>query len=190
MVERFNRTLKTRMFAYFTEKRTRKYIDILEGLVDSYNNSIHRSIGMKPSKVTNKDEPRLWHKMYGQNAQRVVPNEKKTATKEGSTVRISKVKTSFDKGYLPNWSKELFAVTKRMSRAPKSLYKLKDYADEDITGTFYPEEIQKVKDKGVYEIERILKTKFDENGKKQLFVKWLGWPAKFNSWITESNIKK
>ena len=140
LVERFNRTLKSRMFAYFTEMKTRKYIDILQNLVDSYNRSEHRSIGMKPCDVKIKDEPKIWHRLYGKVAERVVPDQKtkKLSPKKGSSVRISKAKTSFDKGYLPNWTKELFKVTKVRGQYPKNLYKLKDYTDEDIQGSFYP----------------------------------------------------
>jgi len=190
MVERFNRTIKTRMFAYFTEKRTRKYIDILQNLVDSYNNSIHHSTGMKPVDVTEKDNERLWHRMYGNIAQQVVPlkSSKKESSKEGTTVRISKAKAIFDKGYMPNWTRELFKVKKQMKRLPKTVYKLTDYADEDIGGTFYPDEVQKVKDKNVYEVERVLKRRTLKDGTQQQLVKWLCWPEKFNSWINATDI--
>ena len=187
LVERFNRTLKTRMFAYFTQNNTRRYIDILEHLVTSYNNSIHRAIGMQPSKVTAKDNERLWHRLYGDVAQQVLPLNKKHAPKANSTVRIAKTKTIFDKGYIPNWTTELFHVRDVMRKLPKPVYKVSDYNGEDIAGTFYPEEIQKVKDKGIYKVEKVLRKRSLSNGKQQSFVKWIGWPAKFNSWIDDND---
>jgi transposase InsO family protein len=207
MVERFNRTLKSRMYAYFTENNTTKYIDILEAIVKSYNESEHRTIGMRPCDVKEKDEERLWQKMYGAIASIVVPSHSSSrsssssrvyrqgvninnAPKTGSCVRISKAKTTFDKGYLPNWTRELFKVKQVKKCAPKRLYKLTDYNGEDIEGTFYPEEVQRVKDNKVYEIEKILKKRTLANGEKQLLIKWKGWPDKFNSWISEGSVEE
>ena len=189
IVERFNRTLKTRMFAYFTENNTQRYIDILEQLVSSYNNSLHRSIGMKPSDVKEKDNERVWHRLYGKMSQRVMPLRKNHAPKVDSAVRVAKSKTIFDKGYIPNWTGELFHVREIKHRLPKPLYKLADYADEDIAGTFYPEEVQKVKDKAIYKIEKVLRRRTLKNGNEQSFVKWKGWPEKFNTWIDNNNLE-
>ena len=55
IVERFNRTLKTRMYKYFTANNTRRYIDVLQDLVDGYKNTLHSSIKMAPSKVRDSD---------------------------------------------------------------------------------------------------------------------------------------
>ena len=66
VVERVIRTLKTRMWRYFTAKRTRRYIDVLQDLVDSYNKSKHRSIQKKPINVTQENEREVWHTLYGE----------------------------------------------------------------------------------------------------------------------------
>ena len=77
--------------------------------------------------------------------------------KIGDQVRISKIKRTFDKGYLPNFSKEIFTVNKQVPRDPP-VYKLKDYDGEELKGTFYEKELQKViKTDDVYEVEKILK---------------------------------
>ena len=56
IVERFNRTLKSRIWRYFTASNTKRFLEVLDDIVDSYNNSYHRSIRMKPSQVRRKDE--------------------------------------------------------------------------------------------------------------------------------------
>ena len=56
VVERFNKTLKTKMFRYFTHANTRRYLDVLDNLLHSYNNTHHRSIGMAPSEVNADNE--------------------------------------------------------------------------------------------------------------------------------------
>ena len=64
VVERFNRTLKTRIWTYFTAHETNCYINVLDDIVHAYNNSKHRTIGMKPADVTQNDENRLFRKMF------------------------------------------------------------------------------------------------------------------------------
>jgi hypothetical protein len=102
----------------------------------------------------------------------------------GDRVRIVKYKHVFQKGYLPNWTEEIFEIAEKHPTYPVT-YGLKDLAGEDIKGKFYEQEIQKVvKTDDVYEIEKILKTR-KRGGKVEYFVKWKGYPEKFNSWVAE-----
>ena len=161
------------------------YNEVLQDLVDSYNRSKHRSIQKKPINVTQNNEREVWHTLYGER-------EKKEPVKYkfevGDQVRISKMKRTFEKGYLPNFSKEIFTVSQQIPRQPP-VYKLKDYDQEELSGTFYNEELQKViKEDDVYEVEKILK-KRGKGKNREVFVKWLGYPAKFNSWIPASEVK-
>ena len=64
IVERFNRTLKGRMYKYFTAKNTYRYADVLQELVTGYNDTHHRSIGMKPSEVREIDQPKIRQRLY------------------------------------------------------------------------------------------------------------------------------
>ena len=64
IVERFNRTLKTRMWRYFTKNQTLRYVDVLQDFVRSYNNTYHRSIGMAPSAVNGANQEMVWQRMY------------------------------------------------------------------------------------------------------------------------------
>ena len=186
VVERVIRTLKTRMWRYFTAKRTRRYIDVLQDLVDSYNKSKHRSIQKKPINVTQKNEREVWHTLYGEREEKKKPVKYKFEI--GDQVRISKMKRTFEKRYLPNFSKEIFTVSQQIPRDPP-VYKLKDYDQEELSGTFYNEELQKViKEDDVYEVEKILKSR-GKGKNKEVLVKWLGYPAKFNSWIPASEVK-
>jgi hypothetical protein len=102
----------------------------------------------------------------------------------GDRVRISKVKSLFEKGYEPNWSIEIFTIIEAKPTKPYT-YLLKDYQDEIIKGTFYEEELQKTKQKDVYLVERILQKK-----KGKVLVKWFGFSDKHNSWESESSVRK
>ena len=144
VVERFNRTLKTRIWTYFTAHQTDKYIDILDKLTDAYNHSYHRTIRMRPVDVKKKDEPALFDKMFGEAIASRKRNPAPTL-KPGEMVRVAKLKGQFEKGYMPNWSQEHFIVDKVNTSTQRRVYKLKDYANEDITGTWYDQEVQPIK---------------------------------------------
>ena len=103
----------------------------------------------------------------------------------GDQVRISKKRLTFEKSYLPAWSEELFTVTKRSDRQRRPVYKLEDYAGEEIRGSFYEEELQKIRRvDDVYRVEKVIR-KRKKNGRTEDLVKWLGYPSSFNSWVTD-----
>ena len=185
VVERLNRTLKTKIWRYFTWMSTRRYIDVLPDIVRGYNNSFHSAIQMKPSEVNPENENSVWESLYGHHSMKEQTVGEKYRT--GGKVRISKYKRIFDKGYLPNWTREIFTIAKRLDGNP-TMYYLKDDGGEEIKGGFYKEEIQEIKkDDNVYKVEEILRTR-KRKGNKEHFVKWLGYPEKFNSWISEHDI--
>lgn len=186
VIERFNRTLKTKMYRYFTAKSTNAYIKILPQLLISYNASKHRSIGMAPEEVNLKNQKQVWEKLYGGG----YPSSKKFKLSIGDQVRVSRIKGKFEQGYLQNWSDEVFVVIQRIARSPP-VYKLRDADGENVQGVFYFEELQSVyqpKD-AYFKVEKILETK-KEKGKTLYLVKYKGYPAKFNAWIAASNLKK
>ena len=110
--------------------------------------------------------------------------------KIGQHVRISHLKYVFQRDYHIKWTQEVFIVTHRCKKQGIHLYRVKDLLNEDIDGHFYEEELQaEIKDiQSVHKIEKVLKTR-KRQGVKELFVKWLGWPKKFNPWIKESDIQ-
>ena len=113
IVERVIRTLKTKMWRYFTAKKTMRYIDMLPDLVYSYNHSVHRSIKTEPVKVTIENEKRVWHTLYDHNLKNV-----KYKFNIGDQVTNSKIKRKFEKGYLTNFSKAIFTISKKVPRDP------------------------------------------------------------------------
>ena len=99
-------------------------------------------------------------------------------------MRISMATRPFRKGYLPNWTTELFTISARIARRPP-VYRLKDYGGEELEGTFYEQELQRIIQKNdLYTVEEVLQTR-KRRGKTEYFVKWLGYPAKFNSWVVD-----
>ena len=187
IVERLIRTLKTKMWRYFTAEKTMRYVDMLPDLVYSYNHSVHRSIKTKPVNVTFENEKKVWHTLYDDHTKKKTP---KYTFEIGDRVGISKIKRKFEKGYLPNFSREVFSISKQIPRDPP-VYKIKHYDGEELKGTSYGKELQKVnvQQDNVYEIEKTLKKR--GRGKNvQYFVKWTGYPSSYNSWVKGSDMNK
>ena len=118
----------------------------------------------------------------------------------GSRVRISRVKGNFEKGYLPNWSEEDFRIREIINRpSDRPVYKLEDRSGEPIEGIWYSEELQPITENR-YLVERIIRkrTAVPKEGEgppttpttTECLVKWRGWPAKFNTWVPESDLTR
>ena len=139
IVERVIRTLKEKIYRYFTYTKSKKYIDIIDDIVSSYNATYHRTIKMAPNQVNFSNEQNIWEKVYIFNNNKPL----KFNFKVGDQVRLSKVKEVFSKGYVKKWTREIFIITKQVPRYPP-VYKVKDLKSEEIEGVFYEEEIQKI----------------------------------------------
>ena len=186
MVERFNRTLKTKIWRYFTAQNTFQWVDELKNFVNAYNHSIHRSIKMKPIDVTPENAMDVWVQQYGDLKTNIRTDGQ---FEVGDRVKISKVKSVFEKGYLPNWTEEEFFVDEVNTKYQPVTYKLVDYNGNQIEGSFYKEEIQKVeRDDEVFLVEKII-SRERRRDKNWYLVKWVGYPSSFNSWISEDDMQ-
>jgi DNA-directed RNA polymerase subunit F len=137
---------------------------------------------MRPIDVKPKDELKIWMRTQQPPERRTEP------AAVGDVVRVSSAKKIFDKGYLPNWSEVVYKVDSAI-RHPKRVYKLRDETGDVVKGTFYKEHIQPTSEDIKYIIEKVIrKRKTGDN--TELYVKWKGWPAKFNSWIAETELTK
>ena len=195
IAERVIKTLKEKIYRYMHEKHTHTYIDVLQDLVSSYNNTYHSSIKMAPSEVAENNEGEVLRNLYGK-AWEQDKKKKRPKFREGDFVRISRVKGVFEKGYVGQWTEEIFIVdTIKLSAVPNIMYKLKDWSGEPIEGSFYDKELQLVS-KGLedyWKVETILRTKFVRKNKKKVkmyYVKWEGYQSSVNSWVTEADIKR
>ena len=135
VVERLNRTLKTRMWKYFTQNRTRKWINILQKLMKAINHSYHSTIKLRPIDVTRANERAVAAEIYQHKGSRTHPR-----FSIGDPVRISREKGVFKKGYHQSFTDEIFKVKERFEKAP-TIYILEDEKNEQIIGAFYEGEL-------------------------------------------------
>ena len=171
VAERFIRTLKSKIYKYMTSISKNVYINKLDDIVNEYNNTYHTTIKMKPIDV--KDNTYI-------NTDKEI-NHKDPKFIVGDRVRISKYKNIFAKGYMPNWSEEVFVIKKVKNTVPW-IYVINDLNGEEIAGTFYEKELQKTNQEE-FRIEKVIRRK----GNK-IYVKWKGYNNSFNSWIDKANL--
>ena len=126
------------------------YVNVLDDIVNKYNNTIHRTIKIKPIDVTD-------YSFAGYNEE---SNKKDSKFKVGDHIRISKYKNIFTRGYAPNWSEEVFLIRKIKNTVPWT-YAINDLNGEEITGSFYEKVLQKTNEKE-FRIEKVLKRKGDK----------------------------
>ena len=149
------------------------YFDVLDDIVDKYNNTYHRTITMKPIDVKSDSFAE-----YNEES-----NEKDPKFKVGDYVRISKHKNIFAKGYTSNRSEEVFVVKKIKNIVPWT-YVISDLNGEEIVRSFYEKELQKTNQKD-FRIEKIIKRK-----EYKLYVKWKGYNNSCYSWIDKKDLIK
>lgn len=203
LVERFNRTLKTMLYKYFTAHKTKRWYDVLDNMVRAYNQRPNRTIGAAPATVlTAEDDTRVWRRVYYDSKEAqllradVHPANADNMANTGDRVRISLTKGHFDKGYVPNWGREQLVVKDvvppNRGGRPRLVFKLSDTQGQALNGQYYPEEVQRVPERlqNVLEVERILRRRTGDDGQTETLVKFKGWPEKFNRWLTKAELEQ
>ena len=155
-------TLKNNIYKYMTLTWKHVYIDTLDDIVNKYNKTYHSIIKMKPIDVKSST--------YINSSKET--NDKDHKFKVGDIVKILKNKNIFAKGFVPNWSEEVFLIKKLKS----------DLKGKEIVGTFYEKELQKTNRKE-FRVEKVIKRKDNK-----LYVKWEGYNSSFNSGIVKKGI--
>ena len=197
-VERLNRTLQGKLFRYMTENETNEWLPALNKIVHSYNNRVHRMIGMSPKSAENVRNRNKIIQTVTRYYEKAMGKRKKPQFKVGDIVSMQKDKSVFGKGYTQVFTDELFKIFKVHSNLPIPMYTLIDY-DHDLNesdpkiieknivrGRFYENELQ-LANFDAFKVEKILEERV-RDGVESVLVKWKGWPSKYNSWEPKINI--
>ena len=212
--ERVIQTVKRMMFRYMIHMNKLRWIDVLEHITTNYNNTYHTSINMAPKEVNSENQDQVWANQYlipalkqDQKQTKLClkkevdenkkPLQKKKKKKQivykfkiGDHVRISFKRGSFERVFSQKFSGEIFRVAKRYTRQDVPVYRLEDLKSELLEGSFYQNELQKVTfdENKEYKVEKILKSR-KVRGKKEVLVRWLHWPPKFDEWIPATDVR-
>lgn len=178
IAERFIRTIKDRIWRYFTATNSTRYIDVLQDLLHSYNHTVHRTIRRRPVDVTIKNGEDIWRQLYGHLLSKKIGNL--PDLKVGDVVLISKDKNIFAKGYTRRWVIERFKISDiKGGHAGVFRYKLKDLEGDEVLSTFKREELQRIIPKERI-VQRVLKSR---NGRTK--VTWRGYPTHLETYLEE-----
>ena len=229
-IERCWKSIKKRIVKYMEDKRTSRYIDVIQDVVTGYNKTHHSVIGMAPDDVSLKNDllveynqmlyrkkkeakpnfpPKITKSPTSQHStkhfnqktnltsddiipSKPMPKKKKIVYPVNIPVRIALRRNKIVSEYDERWSKEIFYINNRKLRGGIDVYQIRDSEGDVLIGWFYRPELQRVqeakKDK-LYDIKKIIKTRVikDKAGKehKQFFVSFVGFPSKFNQWVSE-----
>lgn len=183
IVERLQRTIKDKLYRYFTHSASYRYIDILPNIMEAYNSSIHSSIAVAPAEVSFTNQEEVWNQQHHAKTpvydHRVYINR----LKPDDLVRVSKLRSVFEKGSLPKWTEEVFRVSKVLPTNPIT-YSILDMKDQPVAGSWYTWELQKIKGPDIFKVESVLKKK-KTKGKWKYFVKFQGYNDSFNDWVDD-----
>ena len=198
--------LKKRLFQYFQYTNSYSYLDELQDIVDSYNRTIHSSIGVSPDSVNEENEQGIWDYQYitQQNTKdlaRAFKSAISTARNKrrnpykftlGQRVRASyHRKANFFRSYDEQFTGEVFTIRARKFSDGVAIYYLLDYQGDDVDGPFYANELTPVKfdPDAFFKIEKVIKKRMRSDGAEESLVKYQSWPSKYNQWLLSSNIK-
>ena len=191
IAERVIRTFKEKLYRILEEnhKLTPNWEELVQPIVNSYNDPHHNSIKMAPSEVTKKNINQVLENLYGQYWTKD-QNQKNTKFSVGDRIRISSARHPFKKGYKGKWKEEIFIVDSIKYTLPNNVYILKEWDGTLLQGIFYPFELTKVHSSGdsEFRIEKVLAER-TKNKKKELKVRWMGWPSKYDSWLPAAAVK-
>ena len=146
IVERVQRTIRGRLFKLFTANKNNKWVDALPEIIESYNNSVHSTIKMKPNDVKPEHTNTLLKRLYSNKKYTdTIRQEKyrKKLLKVNDLVRIVKERSFLEKEAVQKWTIEIFKIRKVERQNFPITYLLTDLNDEDILGSFYYEELKK-----------------------------------------------
>ncbi|KAL3103713.1 hypothetical protein niasHT_013987 [Heterodera trifolii] len=215
MAERANRSIKERLYRYFTHRGTQCWTRVIQRIVSSLNASPNSSIfGMRPNEVCFDNAESLRQRIADRaEAERSGRASQHPRFRTGDQVRIERARGAFRKGYLPRFTDEVFTVDRVCTGRRPITYKLRDRDGEPITGLFYANDMclvllppslddssssdqrktrKRLPDDSdnnkVYAIERILERRYREDGTECCLVKWKGYSTRHNSWIPAHTI--
>ena len=198
-IERFNRTFKRILVQLMEHHNSIRWVDFVEQVLSIYHSRKHSSIGMSPDEAEDEENhaaiyEKLLRKFANDNERKTMKNKKTPKFSKGDIVKIFKKKGIFTRGFNQSVTKEYFKIYHIDRKLSKDRYYLKDLMGERIIGSFYSEYLVPFTpptNGGEYQID----PNFNDFKRKRIrgvphiWVKWLGWPSKFNQWVPEVDVR-
>lgn len=192
-IERWFKTFEQKLHRYFYHNTTSNFVDVVQDIVLSYNNTVHRTTGYRPAEVDEHNTIELYDRVYKPILDKRAAQRFHPSFHAGDLVRISLFKDKFKRSYTQNWSEEVFEIWYVVKSHPPR-YKIRDLKQENIQGSFYKEDLKPVNAQDAkdinWKIERVISTRKVKGRRPQSLIKWYGFSEKFNSYIDTADLKK
>ena len=199
LVERLNKTLKQKIIHFFISTKQYHYLSQLQNFVLGYNRTPHSAHGIPPQDVDVWNQGEVHDTLYGDMIKRWLAQRRQqlstttssssSSLKKGDHMRTTIAHQTFQRRYYGRWTEEIFKISSVVSNLGKeSQFRLEELDGSPIKGRYYARELQKVTKPELFNIEKILKRKTTASGQRQLYVKWKGYAAKYNSWIEADGV--
>ena len=137
MVERFNLTIQRLLYKMMNQKNTLKWVTLLDSAMQIYLNQTHRTIKMTPLEAEKNENATRLRKIYFERYSKAGGKKQKPKFKIGDTVRIFNERGQFHRGYMEDFSEEVFTISEIDTKLPVTRYKLKEYDGNEIIGSFF-----------------------------------------------------
>lgn len=202
VIERFNLTIQTLLYKVMKEKNTLSWVECLPICLSIYRNRIHSTIKLSPNDAEKKENSEkvfsVLMERYSKDAKRKIDkNKKKPKFSVGDFVRLFIKREKFQRGYKSNVSVPYYRIYNIDRRLSKDRYYLEDPnfliegRAEQLVGGFFGDELVKSFPPVKFELDPSHTIRFRGKGRnRKAFVKWKGWPDRYNSWINASEITK
>ena len=187
VVERFNLTIQRLLYKMMNQKNTLKWVTLLDSAMEIYLNRTHRTIKMTPLEAEKNENATRLRKIYFEKYSKAGGKKQKPKFKVGDTVRIFNERGQFHRGYMEDFSEEVFTISEIDTKLPVTRYKLKEYDGNEIIGSFFQNELISYTPSDFYKIDIL-----DERGKgkkKEVLVSYRGYPSQYNEWKLLKDIK-
>ena len=199
------KTIKRKLFRFFQRNNSYAYVKDLQSIVDSYNSTLHQSIGRAPRSVTKDNQEEVWDYQYVKHSRAYMTSLKRALKKAnasgskrghrfrydlGQTVRAAYFRAKpFDRAYDEQFTGEIFTIRKRELIENIPIYFLKGFDGEEVKGHFYESEITAAKydPNALFKIEKVVSTRV-RNGVKESLVKFQSWPSRYNQYLPTSSL--
>ena len=200
MIERFNRTFKRILVQIMDYNNSIKWSQFVQQALDIYTHRYHKTLKMSPDEA---EMPANHDKVLRLNLKRYAKFDRIKARKNkkipkfhlGQIVKIFGKRNMFTRGYMRSVTKEYFEIYYIDRELSKDRFYLKDLNGDKVIGSFYEEYLvpftPPVEGEG-YKLDPNFKDfkRKKINGVPHIWVKWMGWPTKFNQWVKEADVRK
>ena len=189
VVERFNLSIQRILYKMMAKHNSLEWTKFIDPAMKIYLNRFHRTIKMSPVEAEKDRNQRQLRLTYFEKYRKAGLKARKAKYKTGDSVRIWKKRGTFHRGYMEDFTREHFIITKVLTNLPVPRYKLKDYNNENIVGSFFEDELVHFNPSEFYESEIIKKRKTKKRGLEYL-VHYIGYPSSMDQWVKASDMKK